>query len=52
VYRHPLLDFYMGALLALGGPMALMLPQRLWIEMMLPTFHFAPPQGRADPQGR
>lgn len=32
--RHPVLDFFTGAALALGGPMAFMLPQRIFIEMI------------------
>jgi hypothetical protein len=34
VYRNPFLDIYAGALFALGGPMALMLPQRIFIAML------------------
>jgi hypothetical protein len=36
IIRNPILDFYTGALLALGGPMSLMLPQRLFLAMMTP----------------
>jgi hypothetical protein len=32
--RHPMLDFFTGATLALGGPLAFMLPQRIFLEMM------------------
>jgi hypothetical protein len=32
--RHPVFDFVTGAMLAMGGPMALMLPQRIFFEML------------------
>lgn len=32
--RHPMLDFFTGAALAMGGPMAFMLPQRIFMEML------------------
>lgn len=36
--RHPMLDFFTGAALAMGGPMAFMLPQRIFIEMLTAGF--------------
>jgi hypothetical protein len=32
--RHPIFDLVTGMTLALGGPLALMLPQRLFLEMI------------------
>ena len=32
--RHPFFDFFTGAALAMGGPMAFMLPQRIFFEML------------------
>ena len=32
--RHPVLDIFTGAALAMGGPMAFMLPQRIFIQML------------------
>jgi hypothetical protein len=32
--RNPVFDFVTGAMLAMGGPMALMLPQRIFLEML------------------
>jgi hypothetical protein len=34
MYRHPMLDFFTGAIIAMGGPMAMMLPQRIFLEML------------------
>jgi hypothetical protein len=48
--RNPVLDFYAGALLALGAPMALLLPQRLFLAMLTPEAgpRAAPRVGRTD----
>ncbi len=32
--RHPMLDLFTGAALAMGGLMAFMLPQRIFMEML------------------
>jgi hypothetical protein len=32
--RNPVFDFVTGAMLAMGGPMALVLPQRIFLEML------------------
>jgi hypothetical protein len=32
--RNPMFDWIAGASFALGGPMAFMLPQRIFLEMM------------------
>jgi hypothetical protein len=34
MYRHPMLDIFTGAVIAMGGPMAMMLPQRIFLEML------------------
>jgi len=34
MYRHPMLDIFTGAVFAMGGPMAMMLPQRIFLEML------------------
>lgn len=36
MYRNPFFDAYAGAMLALGGPMAFLLPQRIALAMMMP----------------
>jgi hypothetical protein len=46
--RHPMLDFYTGALLAMGGPMALMLPQRIFMEMMSGAAALPAAEDRSD----
>jgi hypothetical protein len=35
--RNPMFDLFTGASLALGGPLAFMLPQRLFLEMVTGT---------------
>lgn len=32
--RNPMLDLFTGAAIAMGGPMAFMLPQRIFFEML------------------
>jgi hypothetical protein len=32
--RHPMLDMFTGAAIAMGGPVAFMLPQRIFFAMM------------------
>lgn len=32
--RNPMFDLFAGAVLAMGGPMAFMLPQRIFLEML------------------
>ncbi len=32
--RNPMLDLFAGAAMAMGGPMAFMLPQRIFFEVM------------------
>jgi hypothetical protein len=34
--RNPFLEAYMGSILALGGPLGLLLPQRLFLAMLVP----------------
>jgi hypothetical protein len=42
MYRNPFFDAYAGAMLALGGPMAFLLPQRIAVAML--TLQHARPE--------
>jgi hypothetical protein len=51
MYRHPMLDIFTGAVIAMGGPMAMMLPQRIFLEMLAsgPMMLGVPTSGNDDP---
>jgi hypothetical protein len=43
--RNPMLDMFTGAVIAMGGPMAMMLPQRIFFEMLSGGAMLQGPQG-------